>query len=189
VWSIARASNAIHPCNPEIDDFWTAVGIDKDVAGLDVPMHDTLRMAVANGLADCPHDFETFPDPQCPLIAGFHEGLRAGNEFHHVVGHIDDAAAVAASRDDLGDGGMAKSGECLGLPPEPLHSGSSQGRRSHHLHGNGPDWLDLLRLVHAAHSSLGDAPLDPDPTQINADQWIGARFKRIDRQPKICGVF
>ena len=184
-WPVVIGSGTIHPRDSEIDDLRPHSGIDKDIARLEIAMHDALRMAVGHRLAHLQQELDPAAQRHAAALAGMHQRFRTGNKLHHVVRHVDDAQTMTAGREDLGDARMTEPSERVGLTAEPQLRGDTGRQRAHHLHRDGASRVRLQCLVDAAHAPFANQSLDANAPQVDADQRIGAGPETVGRQTKI----
>jgi hypothetical protein len=125
------------------------VGHDLDVRGLEVAVQDVVRVRVDERGRESLHDLEVLGEQvglaQPDLQAG------AGHVLHDEVG----PALVEAEIVDDDDVRVGQRADDPRLVPEPLLV--LLAGREHHLHGDRPSDVGVLRQVHLSHRSLAES--------------------------------
>ena len=129
--------------------------LQEDVLGLDVPVHDPLRVRMAERVGDLPRDAHGLVERELLLaLEPVAEGL-AGDERHHIVEHAPGLAAVE-EREDVR---MLQLGRRLDLGQETLGAERGGEIGVHDLDRDLPVVAEVVREMHRRHPALADLPL------------------------------
>ncbi len=127
-----------------------AIGVDQDVGGLDVAMHDQVRVGIGHGIGDFDQQPDAFAHARPDRIA-VRADVLPGNIF---AGQPWAAVLAETTIDQARDAGMLKLGEHLTLDRKALRVGV------------GGDQLQSGMLCHAVHFAAGQV----DPAHAAARQ-------------------
>jgi hypothetical protein len=108
------------PGHAEVDHLRLACGIDENVGGLQIPVHDASRMAEADRVAHGGEQRESLPRGESHSVTGTHQRFTIGHVFHHEIGRGLAGNLAGTSRENLGDPRVPQAAEEFRLSFEPL---------------------------------------------------------------------
>jgi hypothetical protein len=144
--------------DPEVGDEHAAAGaLDEDVVGLDVTVHDTVRMRVGQGIGDVPEDPPRLGEGGHWLASEALGETLALDQPHDEVGE----PAAFVDRVDGDDVRMIQLRGSLRLAPEPLpHAGVEGQLRRQHLDRNAPIEAQVAGRIDHGHAPAADLVVD-----------------------------
>jgi len=137
---------------PEVGDLHPALGVDEDVLGLDVTMHDTRLVRELQRVADVRDHFQRLARLD---LAAANQPVQIGtvDVFHQQVVALARTAEVV----DRDDRRMAQTGQRAGLAAEALGEvGAGGGGHIEQLERDHPVERFLAGLVDHAHATLSE---------------------------------
>ena len=127
------------------------------VAGLDVPVHDPVPVAVVQRPQHPVGDLQRPLGEQAPVVAEQFAQGPAVHVLHHDVRDVRRPGHVLAGVVDGDDGRVVQRGRGLGLPPEPGLEGRVPGQvLAERLHRDDPVEADVPGPVHLGHAAPAD---------------------------------
>ena len=148
----------------EVQQLHRAVGLDQDVAGLQVAVHDEPLVRIGHRRAHLAKQRKAMLDRRCVAGAVGIDGF-AFHQLHHEVGQ---ALLGRAPIEQAGDAGMFEMGQDLPLGSQPLQDEVDVEPRAHQLDRHELFVLGIgtARAVHLAHAATPDQLeqlVRPDP--------------------------
>jgi hypothetical protein len=160
---------------PEVEHLDDAAVAQEDVPGLEIAVHDALRVRVRDGGRDGHRDRKRLPERERPRREPVGERLATEQleDEERPLGRAPDLA----ERDDVRVG---EPGGDLRLPEEPLLANGLGAARTHGLERDDPSAPVVVRLPHDAESAAADLPDEG----VVADRRAGAE-PPVPRAPEL----
>ncbi|MBK7367059.1 MAG: hypothetical protein IPJ04_03880 [Candidatus Eisenbacteria bacterium] len=162
--SVGRSSPSTRRATPK-SRIGLALGGDEDVLGLQVAMHDALRVRVLHRVGDAREHGDAISRRRHALGSPAPEGHTV-HELHHEIGRGGAPFAGLARVEHARDAGMVEPREDRGLALEPPAALGVQRLRVDAFHGVARTVLAvLLRQIHFTHAATAEKtnrPVWPD---------------------------
>ena len=147
-----------HAGQAEIEHLDVPIAPDHDVLGLDVPMHDPVRVCGGERAGDLAADVDDGVERQAGLCAQARAKRLAVDQFLH---HVVPAIVCLPDFVDRDDVGMVERGRRTRLAQEPFDGRNRFAALPQHLQGDRAVERRVERAIHLAHAAASEQPVNP----------------------------